>query len=141
MKKVFIDTNIIIDVLLGRKPFLFEALNIFQLADDGIIELYASVLSFVNAMYVARKELGKGVAFQKLKEFYTFITVSPIGNEELVAAFAMEGKDFEDDLQYCSALDAECDVIVTRDLEGFSKDGEIAVMSPKEFLNSLIGAS
>lgn len=55
MDKVFIDTNIMIDVLLGRKKFLAQSSNIFQLADSGAITLYATALSFVNALYIGRR--------------------------------------------------------------------------------------
>lgn len=52
MTKVFVDTNIMIDVMIGRKPFLLQSSNIFQLAVDGAVELFTSALSFVNAFYI-----------------------------------------------------------------------------------------
>ena len=77
MDKVFIDTNIMIDVLLGRKKFLAQSSNIFQLADSGAIALYATALSFVNALYIGRKELGKSEALKKLKLFHDFHLTLP----------------------------------------------------------------
>ena len=125
MDKVFIDTNIMIDVLLGRKKFLAQSSNIFQLADSGAIALYATALSFVNALYIGRKELGKSEALKKLKLFHDFLNTAP-----------MDDKDFEDNLQYCSACSAGCNVIVTRNVKDFPKDGEVRVMVPSEFLDA-----
>ncbi|MST84470.1 PIN domain-containing protein [Prevotellaceae bacterium LKV-178-WT-2A] len=136
MDKVFIDTNIMIDVLLGRKKFLAQSSNIFQLADSGAITLYATALSFVNALYIGRKELGKSEALKKLKLFHDFLNTAPMDEEELARAFMMDDKDFEDNLQYCSACSAGCNVIVTRNVKDFPKDGEVRVMMPSEFLDA-----
>lgn len=66
-----------IDVLLGRKNFLAQSSNIFQLADSGAIALYATALSFVNALYIGRKELEKSEALKKLKLFHDFHLTLP----------------------------------------------------------------
>lgn len=138
MIKVFIDTNILIDVLLGRKNFLLQSSNIFQLADNEEIELYATALSFVNALYVSRKELGKDLALQKLKDFHDILRTAPMDDGELDKALLMGDKDFEDNLQYCSAVSAGCEVIVTRNIKDFPADDKIRVMLPGDFLDSLV---
>lgn len=137
MIKVFLDTNIMLDVLLGRKKFLLQSSNIIQLADNGYIELYATALSFVNAMYVGRKELGKAVILQKIKDFHDILRTAPMDDMELSKALAMDDKDFEDNLQYCSAVSADCDVIVTRNVKDFPTDGEVKAMLPGDFLDAL----
>ena len=83
MMKVFIDTNIMVDVLLGRKEFLLQSSNIFQLADNEDVELYATALTFVNALYVSRKVLGKETALKKLKAFHDILKTAPMGDDEL----------------------------------------------------------
>lgn len=138
MIKVFIDTNIMVDVLLGREKFLLQSSNIFQLADNEDIELYATALSFVNALYISRKELGKSTAIQKLREFHSILKTAPMDDSELDSALLMNDKDFEDNLQYRSALSAGCEVIVTRNVSDFPKDGEISAMLPGDFLDSLV---
>lgn len=137
MTKVFIDTNIMLDVLLGRRKFLLQSSNIIQLADNGLIELYATALSFVNAMYVGRKELGRTVTLQKLKDFHDILCTAPMDEVELSKALAMDDKDFEDNLQYCSAVSADCDVIVTRNVKDFPADGKVKAMLPGDFLDAL----
>lgn len=138
MIKVFIDTNIMVDVLLGRKQFLLQSSNIFQLADNKDIELYATALSFVNALYISRKEIGTKLTLQKLKDFHDILKTAPMADEELDKALLMGGKDFEDNLQYRSAISAGCEVIVTRNVKDFPANGEVKAMLPGDFLDSLV---
>lgn len=138
MIKVFIDTNIMVDVLLGRKQFLLQSSNLFQLADNKDIELYATALSFVNALYISRKEIGTKLTLQKLKEFHDILKTAPMADEELDKALLMGGKDFEDNLQYRSAISAGCEIIVTRNVKDFPANGEVKAMLPGDFLDSLV---
>ena len=138
MMKVFIDTNIMVDVLLGRKEFLLQSSNIFQLADNEDVELYATALTFVNALYVSRKVLGKETALKKLKAFHDILKTAPMGDYELSKALLMNDKDMEDNLQYRSAVSAGCEVIVTRNVKDFPADGEVRAMLPGDFLDSLV---
>lgn len=124
--------------MLGRKKFLLQSSNIFQLADNQDVELYATALSFVNALYISRKEFGKSLVLRKLKEFHDILKTASMDDAELSKALFMEGKDFEDNLQYCSAVAAGCDVIVTRNVKDFPTDGKINAMLPGDFLDSLV---
>lgn len=137
MKKVFIDTNIILDVIEERKQFVLESSNVLALQIWGKAELYATTLTFANAFYVLRKRIGKTSSIEKLRVVFDRLHVSPLGQSEYDAAMLMKPKDIEDNFQYCSALSSGCDVLVTRNVKDFPADGKIAVMSPNDFLNSL----
>lgn len=115
-----------------------QSSNIFQLADNEDLELYATALSFANAFYISRKELGKDLTLHKLKEFHDILKIAPMDDTELGEALIMNDKDFEDNLQYCSAISADCDVIVTRNVKDFPADGDIRIMLPSDFLDSLV---
>lgn len=136
--KIFVDTNIMIDVISNRKPFVEDSSNIINLATEGGFELYASSLSFVNTLYISRKDVGKEEAFKKLKLLHKVLKASPMDQDELDAAIAMDNKDFEDNLQYCSAVAAGCEVIVTRNVKDFPADGEVKAMLPGDYLDSLV---
>lgn len=136
--KVFVDANIMIDVISNRKPFVEDSSNIINLATEGGFELYASSLSFVNTLYISRKDVGKEEAFKKLKLLHKVLKASPMDQDELDAAIAMDNKDFEDNLQYCSAVAAGCEVIVTRNVKDFPADGEVKAMLPGDYLDSLV---
>ncbi len=132
--KVYIDTNIIIDLLAKRKPFYIESLKIFSLADTKEIELVTSSLNIVNSHYIlndimkikdARLIIGK---FKVLTQSFDL-------NDKIIelALNDMKFKDFEDGIQYYTALESKCEIIITRNRKDF-KNSAIPVLSPKEYL-------
>lgn len=137
MKKVFLDTNILIDVLEKREPFVTESANVVALGIYGIAQLQTSVLSLANCFYVTRRTLGKADALVAIRTLRHYINISPMGENEFDLAFANEVSDNEDLLQFYSAITAGCEILVTRNEKHFPKDGPIAVMSPEAFLKSL----
>lgn len=136
MKKVFVDANVLLDVLLQRGDFYLESSNVIDLAPGGEIELYATVLTFANVLYVCRPIIGKSQAIGKLKKMFDYIRIAPLGQEEYDASTLMSPKDMEDNFQYCAAISAGCDVIVTRNVKDFPKSKKIDVMLPLDFLDS-----
>ena len=132
--KVYIDTNVIIDLLAKRKPFYIESLKIFSLADTKEIELVTSSLNIVNSHYIlndimkikdARLIIGK---FKVLTQSFDL-------NDKIIelALNDMKFKDFEDGIQYYTALESKCEIIITRNRKDF-KNSAIPVLSPKEYL-------
>lgn len=131
---VFVDTNVIIDLLAKRDPFYNESLQLFSLADSKQIELTVSALSLVNTHYIlndvmklkdARSIIGK---FKVLDESYSL-------NDKVIdlALNDLNFKDFGDGIQYYTALESKANSIITRNSKDF-KHSNIPVMSPKAFL-------
>lgn len=133
--RVFIDTNILVDVLERRPAFFLASANILELGVEKAIELYASSLSFINAVYIGRKSLGRELVTSKVKALYTYVHVSPLGDQEFAKALQMPGKDIEDNLQYCSALTADCSFIITRNKKDFPDTSDVKVLTPEEFFS------
>ena len=137
MTKILVDTNVILDLLAKRDPYYIESQQIFSLADLGRIELVASSLSLVNAHYVLNHAL-------KIKDTRTILTKFKV----LVQTFELNDKivelalsdhlfvDFEDGIQYYTALESNCEIIITRNLKDF-KNAKIPVMSPVEFISKI----
>ena len=115
MKRLFIDTNILVDVLERREPFFLYSANILNLGATGSVDLYASALSVVNCVYVAKKIIG--------------------GQEEMDSALDMHTGDVEDALQYRAALAAQCDALITRNEKHFTFSA-IPVYTPEAFLKT-----
>lgn len=136
MMRVFIDTNILVDVLERRQPFFLASANILELGVIGKVKLFASSLSFINAIYIGRKSLGRENVTDKIKTIYSYVQVSPMGEHEFGQALQMTGKDIEDNLQYSSASAAGCDIILTRNKKDFPTDTDIKVLTPEEFFSS-----
>ena len=141
--RVFLDTNIILDLLLERPGFELSA-EIFSLSEKGKFELAVSVLTMVNVAYVYRKTVGQAMATVNLKYLSAFVHILPMDEEMLSSAVYMEGKDFDDVLQAVCAEHGKCDCIITRNTKdynikkGLSKKTALPkTFTPATFLNSL----
>lgn len=137
--KVFLDTNILLDLLLEREGFEDSA-RILGLAESGKISLYVSALTMVNVAYVYQKTVGKQAVIPNLKVISSLMKVLPIDDEVIQTAIYLEGKDFEDVLQVICAARANCDVIITRNIKDFSIKKGLAdppplpqIMTPGQF--------
>ncbi len=134
--KVFLDTNILLDIIEGRENFLLPSLNVFDLGIRGEIQMYASPLTFANCVYSARKNVGYPKAIEGLLFLKKYVMAATMNDSHVMTALNSGMPDFEDMLQYEAALEAGCNVIVTRDKKRhFPKDG-IPVLAPKAFLDT-----
>jgi predicted nucleic acid-binding protein len=137
MNRVLIDTNVIIDVLSARKPFFRSSQSLLSLADSGEIKAYSSALTFANAYYILRKQYTGANLRSVLKDFSELIINLDLTNHIIrLALDDLKFPDFEDGLQYYTALENVLDVIITRDLRDF-KNSKIPVMSPNDYLARL----
>lgn len=133
-KTIYIDTNILIDLLCHREHCA-EAATVVNMGVEGKISLYCSSLTIANCIYNCRKTLGKERTAELLKLLCEFIKIAPCGQTEVDSAFEQACKDFEDSLQYYSAIAVEADVILTRNERHF-EFSTIPVMNCGVFLDS-----
>lgn len=131
-QKVFIDTNIIIDYIGHRAHFL-SASTIMDMGCRGEIELFITNLTVANTLYILRKEVGMETAKNYLKKLCMFINIAPSTQEETKQAFDTPNPDFEDALQYFSAVAVHADVIITRNEKHF-RFSDIPVMDARTYL-------
>ncbi len=136
MKRIFLDTNIIIDLLAEREPFYESAAKLATLADQKKIVLISSTLSFANVNYVLSKFDSSDLAMQKLRKFRILCEVASVNQEILDKALNSNFSDFEDALQYFSALQSKCEIIITRNGKGFKKS-TLAIFTAEEYINSI----
>lgn len=133
MKKVFVDTNVVLDFLLKRENFYPEARLLMAMGYNQLCCLYVFSLSFSNIAYIARKKFKGDALYDCFLEIRELFHVSPVCEADIDTAIRMRAGDFEDALQYCSAKSIEADVIVTRNVKDFSFS-EIPVLPPEEFI-------
>jgi predicted nucleic acid-binding protein len=134
MEAVLVDTNIIIDLLAKRPEFYKEAQELFTLADNKEVELFVSALSFANTYYVLSKEYKAEIARKLLMRFKVLVKVLPVHDKIIELALASDFKDFEDAIQYHTAIENAIDIIVTRNKKDF-KTGKLPVLTAKEYIN------
>ena len=135
MMKVFLDTNIVIDLLDKREPFYIDAVKLFTLAYQKKITLYVSPMTYATASYLLRKH-GKEGMRKLLNNFRQLSQITTADERVVDAALASSFDDYEDALQYYSALTRNVDVIVTRNKKDFTS-ASIPVLSPAELLKQL----
>ncbi len=134
MNKILVDTNVIIDLLASRKPFNRASERIFSLADLGEIELVASALSLVNCFYVLNDVMKIKSPRSILRKFKVLVKTKELNQKIIELALNDKNfKDFEDGIQYYTAIESNCSLILTRNGKDFKKS-TLPVLNPKEFL-------
>jgi len=133
VEKLFVDTDIILDLLAKREPHYQFAAAVFSLADQREIKLFVSSLSFANLNYILSKQYNANNARKKLIAFKTLTTVLAVNDKIVERALASDFKDFEDALQYYTATENKISKLITRNLKDF-KAAAIIVMTAEQFL-------
>ena len=134
MRRLFLDTNILLDFAGKRMPFYTAANDIFTLAGRGEVGLYVSALSFATLAYVRRRDPPVEVK-RALRDALVLTDVAALNKAQLWKAAAPDSPfpDTEDAMQHAAALEARCEIILTRDLDDF-KPSSIPVMTADDFL-------
>ena len=137
MKNVFIDTNILLEIVLARKEQK-ACQQILQAGINGEINLFASYLTFANIAYILkRNKVPQTQIYQIERMLESKITVLNMDRHQLRAALRQEVKDFEDMLQYQSAMAGQCSCIVTINVKDFTEFSSLPVFSPNSLLDLL----
>lgn len=136
MKRLQVDTNILLDVLLSRLPWKAEADAILAAFRDGRLAVVVSALTIANAFYVGRRSVGTSAARAWVRDCLDAFEIVPVDRAILEAADQWPGSDFEDGIQIASAIAAKVDAIVTRDPKGFA-GSPVPVLSPVELVAQL----
>jgi len=120
-QSVFVDTDIVLDLLARREPFYDAAARLFSLAESGIISLAVSSLTFANLFYILRKQVSAKHAHEVLRNFKQLVTVLPVDDVIIEQALKAGFTDFEDAIQYFTALGADCSALLTRNGRHYRK--------------------
>jgi predicted nucleic acid-binding protein len=131
---VFIDTNVLMDVLLERRPFVGDSRKVWFLAERAKIRGLVSVLSYPNIYYIVRKVRDADAAMAMMTMLRDTFTPVPLDEQILNQAMDAGLSDFEDAIQYYSALRADAECLLTRNADDFPSSKDLSVLSPAEFL-------
>ena len=137
MMKLLIDTNIVIDLLAKREPYYIDSAQLFSLADRKQLTLSVASLSFAFTNYMLAKLKTPDEAKAILRKFKLLVDVLPL--DDKILSLALNDKDFtdfEDGLQYFTAIENDQEMIITRNLKDFKKS-KIPVMTAGQFLTTL----
>ena len=136
MKKIFVDSNIILDLMLERDQFFNPAAELFNLIEKNKIKASVSALHFSNLHYIIRKVKSNELAKSVLRKLAILVNILTIDEKIFELALESDFPDFEDAIQYYACLDNDIDVIVTRNKKDYIS-GKLPVMSAEEYLATL----
>lgn len=134
--KIYLDANIVLDVLLKREPFYPDSLAVLDFCESGRHEGWISIISVANISYIGSKLIGKREVLKVITILTEYLLVT--GGEMHTVKSAIESgfEDFEDALQHASAIEINgMEVIITRNTKDF-KNSLLPVLTPVEFLKA-----
>ena len=132
--KNLIDTNVVLDLLLEREPFVTSAIDLFEQIEIGNLAGYIAATTITNIFYIIRKTEGLEVALAAINRLLMGLQFCVVDRQTVTTALTLGLKDFEDSIQLACATIAQLDAIVTRDRRDFI-GSSLPVYSPAEFLN------
>ena len=134
MKKILIDTDVILDFFFDRKPFSENSAIILSMCERKQIEGFLTPVIISNTYYLLRRTAPHIKVIEKLKQLLTITQVLQMNRTVIEGALNSEFKDFEDALQHYSAVESgEIEAIITRNVKDFKKS-ELGVMTPESFV-------
>jgi predicted nucleic acid-binding protein len=133
IKKVFIDTDIILDVAMARKPFFSASRTILAMAETGMIIGVTSSNCIANLYYILRKVGGDADARTFLSGLIKYVSVIAIDHHNVLEALKSIFSDFEDALQNSSAQENQCEFVLTRNTADY-KGSKLKVSPPEDFV-------
>jgi len=131
--RILLDTNIILDIALGRVPHLADSADVFRKIDNESIYGFVTATTITDIYYVAKREKGHQTTIDFISNLIEIVDIIGIDKEIVIASLISDFADFEDAIQSVSSRLNGIDYIITRNHKDFIKS-EISAVSPKELL-------
>jgi predicted nucleic acid-binding protein len=135
--KVFVDTDVIFDLLAKREPFYTYAAQLFSSADSKALTVCISSISIANVNYILSKQKSASEARKLLSRFKVLVQVLPVDDKIIELALNGDFRDFEDAIQYYCAIENGVKIIVTRNLRDFKKS-KLPVFTSEDFVKNYL---
>ncbi len=136
MKRVLLDTNIVLDIALKREPHFELSARTFELIDSKQIIGYITATTVTDIYYISRKEKGKEIAIEFISNLIDIVDIIGVDKNVIVKALNSTLDDFEDAVQVSAAEYNEIETIVTRNKTDFVNTG-LEILTPKELIDFL----
>lgn len=138
MNEIYIDSDIILDLLAKREPFYPFSAELFSLVEEGKINAFVSPLIFSNLYYLLRKLKSKEIARKSLYKLKLLVKILPVDEKIIELALLSEFDDFEDAIQYYTAKGNNIHYLVTRNIKDYKK-ADITICTAEEYLKTRQG--
>lgn len=134
--KILFDTNVILDLLLDREPFVDDAASLMSRVDRGELVGVLGATTVTTIHYLCAKALGSKAALESIEELIAIFDIAPINRQVLLSALRLPLADYEDAVLHEAARESGVDGIVTRDSRGFDS-AQLPVFDPPRLLAAL----
>ena len=133
---VLLDTNIIVDVALERQPYFEASQQVLLLVEQGQIEGYISASTFGDLYYIIRRSRGREWTTDFINWLVTYCQIATVNEAVIRIALTSNFRDFEDAIQYSTAVVNQLDAIVTRNPQDFPVTTP-RIISPNQLIQEL----
>jgi predicted nucleic acid-binding protein len=131
--KLFLDANVVLDVLADREPFADDSAAVLSVIERGEAQGFIAAHTATTVFYLLHKELGPKRAKKALMDLLRLVTVVAVDHDRLLQALAMNWTDFEDAVQAACATKIDADYLITRNQDDFAR-ADVPTRSPAEYL-------
>ena len=139
-KKIFVDSDIVLDVLCKRDPYYEYAAKVFSLADMKKLTVYTSSLVVANVYYILRKAIGIEKSKEALRKLRLLVKIISVEEREVDVALNSSFSDFEDALQYYTAVKHSMETLLTRNIKDY-KEKDLIIQTPEQFIKGITSAA
>ena len=133
MKKLYLDSDVLLDLLLDREPFSDDIATLIEESINSEIKLCTSPISITNIHYIIGRIENKSKADLKTKKILEIVRLENIGQTTIDRASNSKFKDFEDSVQNFCAVESGHEIIITRNTKDY-KESELSILTPREYL-------
>ena len=138
MKKLMLDINVVLDVLLSRQPHVIPSSRIWAAVEGGFARGFIAAHGVTTIYYLLERDIGGRLARGVVERMLQVVKVAPVDEGVIREALSRGGKDFEDAVCAVAAEASKCEIIVIRDPRGFPRS-TIPAVDPKTALALLSG--
>ena len=135
--KLFVDTNIFIDILLDRKPYSKHSSLVYKICENGLAEGFVAPITINNVYYICRKSHNLPLIKTFLYKVSMDFTIAAMDSTVIEKANMLPILDYEDALQYAMALHNGTQYLITRNTKDFKKVTHLEVCTPEEFMERM----
>lgn len=136
MNKIFVDSDVMMDLLGKRQPFYSDAAMFFSMVDKGKYKAFVSPIIVANLNYILTRLKGRAEARNLLHKLKLLVKILPVDEKIIELALSSEFNDFEDAIQYYTARENGISLLLTRNIKDYKK-ADITIMTPGEFLKTV----
>lgn len=134
--KLFVDSDVLLDIMLERSPFIDHSLELFFHRTKGTIQLFTSSSIIINIQYIGEKQIGKLTTKTGMKKLLRYLEIINPAKDSILKAYNSDFIDIEDGIQYFTALENNgIDYFITRNTKDFTMSApNLPVLTPTQFL-------